>query len=174
MSLLIVILLVAAAVTANHANSLRRAQRLREAPTDTRLRLWKRHAWQNGALWLLLFLLIALAEFFFSKKLTPRPLPGVCLTVIGLILVIWSRYILGRAGAMGIRWFVPEKISAWETRGPYRFLTNPMYDGFILIFIGLGLWFGTTENFVLALASFLFLNLFLNKVESAGRPYRIF
>lgn len=41
-----------------------------------------------------------------------------------------------------------------------------MYDGFILIFIGVGLLFGIRENFYLAGASFILLNLLLARVEN--------
>ncbi len=172
---MILTILFGGVVTASHAWQLRKAQAMTDASYDERDRLWRRHQALNGTLWMLLFLAIVAAQFFFSHgDRKTMPLLGIVLLAFGFILVVWSRLILGRSGAMGLRWFLPEKISAWETRGPYRMLTNPMYDGFILIFLGLGFAAGTTENFYLALASFLLLNVYLATVESRGQRNKIF
>ncbi len=48
----------------------------------------------------------------------------------------------------------------------YSFLNNPMYDGFIFIFIGLGLILGIKIDFYLAAWSFLLLNIFLASIEN--------
>lgn len=172
--LFIILLSLALVATMSHAHALRYAQVMTGAPHETRLKLWQKHEQWNGILWVLVFLLLVIVEFSFPLgQMAPRPLIDIPLIVIGLILVVWSRLILGRSGAMGIRWFLPERASAWKTHGPYRLLANPMYDGFILIFIGLGLWRGTIENFYLALASFLLFNIYLAKVESGRQPYRV-
>ena len=174
--MLLIFLLVVASfvVTMSHARSIRNAQSMASAPYEERYRLWQRHERWNGTAWALLFLFIVISEFFFLQRIAPYPNTGMFLVMIGFILVIWSRLILGRSGAMGIRWFLPERAPVWEIRGPYRILANPMYDGFVFIFLGLGLIFGTIENFYLAAASFLLLNIYLNAVESHGYPFRVF
>jgi len=90
---------------------------------------------------------------------------GLIALIAGLYLSIKSRILLGRHQAMGIRFFLPEKTTK-ITNSLYSFLNNPMYDGFILIFIGVGLLFGIRENFYLAGASFILLNLLLARVEN--------
>ena len=152
-------------VTVSHAYFLRRAQMLHEAPREVREKLWKKHTWWNGTLWTLLFLAIVVVEYFLPRHvMAPQPYVGAVFFIVGLVLVVWSRLILGRAGAMGVRWFLPETAPTWQSRGSYRFLGNPMYDGFILVFIGSGLLFGSKENFYLAILSFVLLNLFLARI----------
>lgn len=173
--LLVILVIFALFVAMHHGHFLRQAQSAPQTPYETRLKLWQRHERLNGTLWLLLFFFIVTAEFFFLRgQVAQYPSIGVLLLVFGLILVVWSRLILGRAGAMGIRWFLPEKVSAWETRGPYHMFANPMYDGFILIFLGIGFWLGTVENFILAIASLLLLNVYLARIENKGHGGRIF
>lgn len=172
--LFIILLLFALAVTVSHAHALRFAQGMTGAPHEERIRLWRKHERWNGLLWVLLFLFVVIVEFLFiPSRITPRPFIGIPFLSVGVLLVIWSRLILGRNGAMGIRWFLPERASVWEKRGPYRVLANPMYDGFIFIFLGVGMWFGTTENFYLALVSFFLLNLYLARVESYELSYHV-
>lgn len=172
--ILMSLFLGALTVTMSHAHAIHGALARASAPREERLRLWRRHERRNGILWVLLFIAIVISEFFFShEQIVPHLYIGIWLIVSGLALVVWSRFILGRSGAMGIRWFLPEDSPPWEKRGPYQILANPMYDGFILIFLGLGIGFGIRENFYLALASFLLLNLYLAKVESRGHSYHV-
>jgi len=75
---------------------------------------------------------------------------------------------------MGRQFFLRENKKQWITSSIYKYLKNPMYDGFILIFLGLTLMRGTTENLLLALSSFLLLNIFLSRIESKGHDWGIF
>ena len=49
-----------------------------------------------------------------------------------------------------------------------------MNDGFILLFVGLGLVLGIVEDFYLALASFVLLNIFLATIENQGYKWKLF
>lgn len=171
---IILVLAFAVVVTVSHARSLRRAQINSQAPREERLALWQKHQRVHGTIWVLLLIAIGLVEIFFTHPLiTAKPLLGLPLVAAGLLLAVWSRRILGRAGAMGIRWFLPEDAGHWEARGPYRWLANPMYDGFLLIFLGLGIGLGIHENFFLALASLILLNACLARVESRGHTHHL-
>ncbi|QQR55027.1 hypothetical protein IPG41_00400 [Candidatus Peregrinibacteria bacterium] len=90
---------------------------------------------------------------------------GLITLIAGLYLSVKSRILLGRHQAMGIRFFLPEKATK-ITGSLYSFLNNPMYDGFIFIFIGLGLILGIKIDFYLAAWSFLLLNIFLASIEN--------
>jgi len=58
---------------------------------------------------------------------------GVVLTVIGYLLFIWSVRARGR---YSVSWAMPEdqKLVTW---GPYRYVRNPSYLGYFLMFFGL-------------------------------------
>ena len=58
---------------------------------------------------------------------------GVALTVIGYLLFIWSVRARGR---YSVSWAMPEdqKLVTW---GPYRYVRNPSYLGYFLMFLGL-------------------------------------
>jgi protein-S-isoprenylcysteine O-methyltransferase Ste14 len=58
---------------------------------------------------------------------------GVVLTVIGYLLFVWSVRARGR---YSVSWAMPEdqKLVTW---GPYRYVRNPSYLGYFLMFFGL-------------------------------------
>ena len=74
---------------------------------------------------------------------------------------------------MGLRFFYLEKDNRVENF-LYRFLNNPMYDGFILVLVGLGLWRGVVEDFYLAFVSFILFNIFLATIENKGYKWKLF
>lgn len=129
--------------------------------------LWDIHLLLNGTLWLLLLLWIILIQFHMPAFLptTPVQILGIIFCSGGLLLVINSFANLGFKQAMGYRFFSREKMT-WISKGVYSILDNPMYDGFILILIGLGLFRGIMADFYLALDSLIFLNLFLASIEN--------
>ncbi len=79
--------------------------------------------------------------------------------------MVQARLALGHDQAMGLRFFLPEKAIRVVT-SIYRFLRNPMYDGFILVFMGLGLALGIAADLYLALVSFTLFNVLLASVEN--------
>ncbi len=50
--------------------------------------------------------------------------------------------------------------------GPFRYLQNPMYDSYLLTFVGLALWKANAQYLVLALESYVLLNLVEGRVEN--------
>lgn len=128
---------------------------------------WNIHQWSSGILWLVLVIWIILIQNQ-NRDFSPPgfiQLFGLILALAGIILVFKSFRGLGFKQAMGYRFFTNEK-QIWVSKGIYSKLSNPMYDGFILIFVGLGLLLGITFDFILAFVSYLFLNLFLASLEN--------
>lgn len=162
---LVYFLLFSAAVTVAHAFMLLHVKRTHVA--EKREKLWKWHLHLIGTLWILNIIWLILLHFYFSPVSFPpwAIIIGVFCIGTGLLLYTRSRLLLGRNQAMGMRFFFPEK-SKKITTGVYHFLHNPMYDGFVLIFLGIGLLFGFVEDFYLATASFVLFNIFLASVEN--------
>lgn len=160
-------LLFTTLITISHAYFLSWAKKHQNLPHNTRMKFWQIHLKLNGTLWLIDAGWIIAIQFYLTRYQYPFEARffGFLLIIIGLFLVAKARLLLGRSQAMGIRFFFPEK--AHRIKGSlYRFLNNPMYDGFILIFVGGGFALGIVENFYFALASFLLFNIFLASIEN--------
>lgn len=154
------VLLFFTLVTGLHALSLRRVIS------------WSFHTHMNmmGVLWFLwntsVVALVVVLPSVTSLPARVRAL-GMVLVLIGLIVSTWHRLLLGRARFMGGRCFDKQH----DTRvdgGLYQYRRNPIYDGIILAFIGLSLWRENTDFLLLAVFSFLFLNIFIARIE--GTP----
>lgn len=89
---------------------------------------------------------------------------GVVLLLVGLGISTWHRLLLGRERFMGGRCF-DRKYDTRVAGGLYQYLKNPIYDGIIIAFIGLTLWRQNMDFLLLAASSFLFLNLFMARIE---------
>lgn len=162
-------ILFASLVTWSHGHALMTALVYQGDSELVRKKLWNRHLAMNGTLWLLLFADIVAAQFLFPRQEIPvlARIIGLILTIVGVVLVVWARVLLGHNQAMGKRFFFPETTRK-VLRGPFQFVRNPMYDGFILVLVGLGLTLGIFEDAVLALVSFVLLNVSLSRIENRG------
>ena len=130
--------------------------------------LWLTHLWWNGIIWAVLFLWIIGLQFTFPQTLNTSlllKLVGLILLILGAVIVIAISLALDFRHLMGLRFFYPSKARRMHSF-LYKVLNNPMYDGFLLILIGLALHLGIVEDFYLALISFLLLNIFLATVEN--------
>lgn len=156
-----------AAVTFSHAGFLIFAKKFQASSESFRSKLWKLHLTFNGVLWFAFVGLITAVQFSFAHSAYPAVIKifGVAFTFFGAMLVAKSHFLLGINRAMGLRFFFPEKTKQIKS-GAYRFLNNPMYDGFMLMLLGLALWLGIREDLYLALASFFLLNIFLASIEN--------
>lgn len=154
---LIILIVFAALVSTSHATALFFAKK----------QLWKLHQIINGTLWIVVFIGTGAIQFYLPRVEFPFWLRavGFLSIFIGLALVIRVRLLLGRNQAMGIRFFFPEEAKR-VTHSLYTYLNNPMYDGFILLLVGLGFGFGIPYDFYLAGASFILFNVFLAAVEN--------
>jgi len=152
-------------VTVSHALFIIYAKSLKQnAP---RFRLWNIHYLANSALWFMLTLWILIIQSNSRDTTFPfyTEILGLLLCILGFVLTADGLIRLGFKQAMGYRFFSPNRLP-WTSKGSYSFLHNPMYDGFILIFLGLGLLRGIFIDFYLAVVSFMLLNIFLASVEN--------
>lgn len=133
--------------------------------------LEKVHYIVNGILWMVLLLWIIIFQFTASSFSTGKiqQTTGAIFFVLGLFLSIKSYSMLGLRRAMGSRFFIEDKERKIQ-KGLYRRLKNPMYDGFVLIFVGLALFLGINADYYLAIFSFIFLNVFLATIEAYRKP----
>lgn len=69
----------------------------------------------------------------------PVMIPAILIEASGGLLILRSRKILGKFGGVDI---VLEEDHALVTRGPYRYVRNPMYSGFLLLIAGYSLALG--------------------------------
>ena len=167
MNQIIPLLVFSALVTVSHGSALLFAKFQQNYSYKKREKSWRLHSLINGSLWVILLVWILLFQWISPHSIYPLWIEviGFIALIAGLYLSVKSRILLGRHQAMGIRFFLPEKAKK-ITSSLYSFLNNPMYDGFILIFVGMGLIFGVKADFYLAVWSFLLLNIFLAGIEN--------
>jgi len=167
MSQIIPLLIFSTLVSISHGSALIYAKSQQNHPYKKRERAWQVHSFINGSLWLVLSVWILWFQWASPHSAYPLWLEtiGFITLIAGLCLSVKSRLLLGPHQAMGIRFFLPEK-SKKITSSLYSFLNNPMYDGFILILMSMGLIFGVEADFYLAALSFILLNIFLASIEN--------
>lgn len=129
------------------------------------------HCLITGILWVMMF-----ASFIFADKSNYPNLSvfnyylfkpiGLLLSLTGVILIFWSGSLLGLKRTWGIRFFDKNYKDTIEKRGPYKFLINPIYDGFFVYFLGKTLVNDSLFYLILSLESFLLLNVFLARFEN--------
>jgi protein-S-isoprenylcysteine O-methyltransferase Ste14 len=127
------------------------------------------HLWIMRGLWNLWNAGIVLLVIFLPATTafpTGLRIAGMALVLLGLILNIWHRMLLGRERFMGGRCF-ERKYDTRTNGGLYRYLQNPIYDGIIMTFIGLAIWRENSGFLLLAVATFLFLNVFIGIIEGS-------
>lgn len=125
------------------------------------------HLWVMGPLWLLVvFGVLMLTTLMPDRQssITLNHRLGYLLVIGGLTLSVWHMWVLGWRQAMGGQFF--EQSYTWTTNGLYRYLKNPIYDGFLLIFLGLFFIKNQGDYLLLAVASGLLLNIFLAPIEN--------
>lgn len=129
------------------------------------------HMWFTGAVWILLTIFLMLpnsGDKPLSFSFVGEQFIGNILIYGGLLIVIWSFALLGFKRAFGLRFFRSEDAGVAINRGPYRFLRNPIYDGFFLVFLGSAFTGNSLGNLILAGTSFICLNIFLAAFENRG------
>ena len=85
------------------------------------------------------------------------PAAGVIADIIagiGLILLLWSRVVLGRNWSAGV---VLKEHHQLIQEGPYALIRHPIYTGLLMLFLGEAVWYGSIAFFLLFVAvSFAF------------------
>ncbi len=82
---------------------------------------------------------ISLFSALFSRSFLSYTLPGIILTVSGLITALWARIFLGRNWSNYITY---KKEHELITTGPYKLLRHPIYSGTLLMLAGTFLYYG--------------------------------
>ena len=104
---------------------------------------------------------------------THWPLPlwlrpaGAAVVLAGLALVADASARLGLAGTLN-GYFFGRGPKAPVRSGTFRWLANPMYDGFFLLFVGTALLLHNAVYLALAAESVLLLNLLEGSIENRG------
>jgi protein-S-isoprenylcysteine O-methyltransferase Ste14 len=163
----LILILLFGIVSLSHAAFLKFAEKQRRISKNTE-RLWQIHSSVNGPLWLLIFFGTAVLQFTLVPTIIYPSIVkilGVELVFTGIIIVVDVFSLLGFEQAMGMRFFFPERTKRIVS-GVYRYFSNPMYDGFLFVLFGLGFSLGIKQDFYLALASFVFLNILLARIEN--------
>lgn len=170
---IIPLILFATLVTISHASFVIFAKK-HEKNFHLLKSLWNIHYWANGTLWLLVIAWIIwiqinskVAEFPFVLQLV-----GIGLFLLGLYLTLVSFRKLGLKQLLGYRFFSKEEYQ-WTSLGIYSYLHNPMYDGFVLMLLGMGLWREITADFYGALVAFLLGNIFLASIEKEKTEFKL-
>ena len=129
--------------------------------------LWELHFALNSILWSALLTWLSFAQFQDTDLIFSEPIKwaGLLIAVAGVFLVFRVATVLNLEELMGRRFFYPSESKKIDG-GIFKYLNNPMYDGFILILVGLGFYLGLSFDFYLAGASFILLNVFLASVEN--------
>lgn len=124
---------------------------------------WTAHATLLSIVWAFFVLGLVLIEPpIWQLPASLRPL-GVLAALIGIYMIAASESRLGITGTFNGRFFgrSPKK----HLKGGVFNFQNPMYMGFILLFMGVAFWQKNAFYLGLAVLSFLLLNIFLAHIE---------
>jgi protein-S-isoprenylcysteine O-methyltransferase Ste14 len=91
---------------------------------------------------------------------------GGVLIFAGVSVALWVAILLGPARLNGLRFFHPALQEERVISGPFRWLENPMYTGYFLVFLGIALLRNSLYDLVIALESLLLLNYFQATIEN--------
>jgi protein-S-isoprenylcysteine O-methyltransferase Ste14 len=128
---------------------------------------WRNNGWLLHSLVILpfwtifIYLLINLNSHYLLRF---QAVPAIGYVFFGLATLLFSLAIheIGWQSLLNGNWFGRGKISH---AGTFKFLKNPIYDSYLLAFIGAALAGGNTAYFVIALESYIGLNIIERKVE---------
>lgn len=131
-------------------------------------RLFGRYDWHAHVILLLVIWLVFLLALIFIKlpiwqlPSTLHPV-GIVIAVLGMWAVAGSWLRLGTSGTCN-GWFFGRGPTKQLVGGVFR-LRNPMYSGFVLLFVGTAFWLENAAYLWLAVVSFVLLNLIQARVE---------
>lgn len=129
------------------------------------------HGILTGILWLWLIRLF----FWNDVNFNINPLPfytqffkpiGMIIKILGIVLILWSGWMLGIKRMWGIRYFEKNYKNKIERSGPYKYLKNPIYLGFFLSFLGNALRSNSLYYFFIAAETYLLFNILLVRFEN--------
>ena len=132
-------------------------------------RWFGRYDWAAHVVLLSVVWAVFLFAIFFQNQLPVWRMPsilrplGIIVLVLGIFLVVstWKR--LGTEGTTN-GWFFGRGPLKQLIGGVFR-IHDPMYVGFILLFVGAGFWLENAAYLWLAATSYLLLNIILSYIE---------
>jgi protein-S-isoprenylcysteine O-methyltransferase Ste14 len=90
---------------------------------------------------------------------------GIALSVLGLIGVVWSQAAMGESLRIGVD---PSERTALVTRGPFRFVRNPIYSAMLVYVTGVALLVPNAASVVALVLLVIAIDLHVRRVEE---PY---
>lgn len=100
----------------------------------------------------------------FSISIIKVPFIGYGLIAIAIGLFVVSTSQIGSGALVNVNFFQKNK-TKYVTTGVYKYLKNPIYDSYFLLFIGLGFALSNAAFFIIAGLSFVGLNIIEGKIE---------
>ncbi|MBS4728293.1 hypothetical protein MSM1_08030 [Mycobacterium sp. SM1] len=128
---------------------------------------WRNSSWLLHSLAILpfwsssIYLLVNLNRHYLLR-FQGVPLIGYTFFSLAILLFVLAIREIGWQSLFNGNWFGRGRISH---AGVFKFVKNPIYDSYLLAFIGAGLAGGNTAYFVIALESYVGLNIIEAKVE---------
>jgi len=117
--------------------------------------------------WLTFVLLISGLNQAYGIDMPEYPSVGYLLIVIATSLFVVSIRQIGSGALVNANFFQKSRVKPIST-GVYKFLKNPIYDSYSLLFMGLGFALSNAAFFVIAGVSFIGLNIIESKIERMG------
>lgn len=116
--------------------------------------------------WLLFLYLVSSLGRYRGWALPQQLRPaGILILALGSALWLWTFAQLGPERTANGNIFGRGPTEP-VNHGPFRHLENPMYDSYLLAFVGLALWKANAQYLLLALESYVLLNLLEASVEN--------
>jgi protein-S-isoprenylcysteine O-methyltransferase Ste14 len=112
--------------------------------------------------WLLFGLLVSTLDGHYKLQTMSLPVLGYLLTVLAALIFVAAVYVLGPGSLINSNFFKPE---AFTQKGIYRYLKDPIYDSYWLLFLALGFMTSNAAFFIIAGLSFVGLNVIESRME---------
>lgn len=114
--------------------------------------------------WVLFVVLLSGLNQAYSINISKYPTFGYSLIVIAMLLFVTSIRQIGYGALVNANFF-QKNIGKPVSKGVYKYLKNPIYDSYLLVFIGLGFVLANAAFFIIAGLSFVGLNIIEGKIE---------
>lgn len=120
------------------------------------------HATIISVFWLIFVAFLSQLNLYSSIVLPLWPIVGYGLAASADILFAVSISAIGSGSLINANFFHDAKVVSSSI---YRYLKNPIYDSYALFFVALGFLYGNGSYIVIAVASFIGLNIIESNIE---------
>jgi protein-S-isoprenylcysteine O-methyltransferase Ste14 len=114
--------------------------------------------------WVIFALLLSELNQVYEIDIPEYPVAGYLLIGIAICLFVASIRQIGSGALINANFFQKQETKPVKS-GVYKYLKNPIYDSYFLVFIGLGLALSNATFFIIAGISFIGLNIIESKIE---------